>query len=498
MQEPPNPFQNLEEQEAGRPHPGPELQSQPRPGRTPASQAPAANGPPGGRRRDQRPNTQEPGERKKPNQGIIILFIVLALVAAITLFAVFGRNGEEESNTGEQLPAVQEDQSEITAAIRDLQDRLNRMEQTQRAPTATASPATTPNPPITQSPEPPPTPAPAAAPTPHAAPQPHPEGTGEPPTPAAPPAATATPVQEGQRPGICGRSPAIQDAILSKIGTVSCRTVTVDELFRITGLPPVAWTGLPKPGDFTGLNNVTAFDFTDPGETESARSLPPNVFTGLSGVQSMTLEVHGLEANALAGMDSLTNLTLNVPTEGAIHPGAFAGLPELERLSLRAAAPASEEFDKREFLPVLDRLPSIHTVELEAEGWIIPLKAGQFKNLPNLQRVYITGAIPAEEPLKVYWMPASLFQNNARLSGLEVTIHGPVSIVKAPPELVEHLQGLRRLAFRYTPAEDAPDEDKLRLRLSISSPLLEEITNGRQEATGYEVVFLPAKGRTQE
>ena len=303
------------------------------------------------------------------------------------------------------------------------------------------------------------------------------------------PQATAAPtVTVPVRPGICGRSPAIQDVILTKLTTSSCRSVTNDELYRITDLPAINWASIPRPGDFAGLLNLTQVTFADPRPAAEGTALPANTFSGLAGVQNITLTVHGLESRSLAGLEDVVNMTLNLPAEGTVHPGAFQGLPELENLTLNIAAP-TKDIDKRNYMPIFDRMPRIRSLTLNTDTWALPLKAGQFKNLETLQNLTIKGEIPPNEPLKVYWLPASLFATNTYLANLSVTVDGPVSTVKAPPELVEFLDNLRHMEYVYNAPEDTPPEDSLKLYLSLKSPLLEDITNARQTTTGYDIVI---------
>ena len=274
--------------------------------------------------------------------------------------------------------------------------------------------------------------------------------------------------------------------------------MTQDELYRITELPPIAWTGIPRPGDFTGLLNITHFTFVDPRHINRGTALPANTFSGLAGVQNLTLTLNGLESRSLAGLDEVVNMTLNLPAEATIYPGAFQGLPELENLTFNISAP-TKEIDKRNYLPILDRMPRIRSLHINTQNWALPLKAGQFKNLETLQSLTIKGEIPPNEPLKVYWLPASLFANNTYLSNISVTVAGPISTIKAPPELVEFLDHLRHMEYIYNPAQPGQDgtspgstteptaQDYLTLLLSLKSPLLNDIATHRQATTGYHL-----------
>ena len=441
-----------------------------------------------GGRRPQLPG----GPKQGPNKILIAGGFAALLVVAIIGYALLtGASPTESTNDSELTNAI----LDINMKMDSLSDRLASIEDpvTTDETEANASQQEPQTPAQTTVPEPTdelpqPTEGPPASATDTQEEQPAP--TVEPSdTPAAQPTAAATvtaPVQV--RPGICGRSPAIQDVILTKLTTSSCRSVTNDELYRITDLPTINWASIPRPGDFAGLLNLTQVTFADPRPANEGTALPANTFSGLAGVQNITLSVHGLESRSLAGLEDVVNMTLNLPAEGTVHPGAFQGLPELENLTLNIAAP-TKDIDKRNYMPIFDRMPRIRSLTINTDSWALPLKAGQFKNLETMQNLTIKGEIPPNEPLKVYWLPASLFVTNTYLADLSVTVEGPVSTVKAPPELVEFLDNLRHMEYIYNAPEDTPPEDSLKLYLSLKSPLLEDITNARQTTTGYDIVI---------
>ena len=60
--------------------------------------------------------------------------------------------------------------------------------------------------------------------------------------------------------GICYRTPAVQEWIISYLQIQSCAVITNHELYRITS--PVGFTGL-KPGDLDGLVNVESLVISD-------------------------------------------------------------------------------------------------------------------------------------------------------------------------------------------------------------------------------------------
>ena len=142
-------------------------------------------------------------------------------------------------------------------------------------------------------------------------------------------------------PGICGRTPTVQEAILLTLRIPSCEMVTGRELFRITHFRigrDSGWTGWnwpnegPAAGDFAGLVNLQGElsivgDFT----------IPAGTFTDLS-LEKITLKVDGIQPGAFDGAE-VQELALEVRT-----PLRNGSLPtSLEKLSMRiitTAAPA--------------------------------------------------------------------------------------------------------------------------------------------------------------
>ena len=117
-------------------------------------------------------------------------------------------------------------------------------------------------------------------------------------------------------PGICGRTPTVQEAILLTLRIPSCEMVTGRELFRITHFRigrDSGWTGWnwtnegPAAGDFAGLVNLQGElsivgDFT----------IPAGTFTDLS-LEKITLKVDGIQPGAFDGAE-VQELALEVRT----------------------------------------------------------------------------------------------------------------------------------------------------------------------------------------
>ena len=125
-------------------------------------------------------------------------------------------------------------------------------------------------------------------------------------------------------PGICYRTPAVQDWIIALLQIPSCAVISEAELYRITD--PVGFTGL-KAGDLSGLVNVDALvladghcgDWTDPEyaaaildgfNPEAALRIDSQII--LAGVpwpegEVITASMHGPEGVESAGRIAFSN-----------------------------------------------------------------------------------------------------------------------------------------------------------------------------------------------
>ena len=119
--------------------------------------------------------------------------------------------------------------------------------------------------------------------------------------------------------GICGRSPAVQAAILERIPTATrCTQVSGTQLRAITGTLDVSaqasahgrMTAL-KAGDFTNLEGVTALDL----DNHAIRVFPAGIFDPLTALTELSIAYNQTQAGDRlatlpAGLfDELTNLT---------------------------------------------------------------------------------------------------------------------------------------------------------------------------------------------
>ena len=144
------------------------------------------------------------------------------------------------------------------------------------------------------------------------------------------------PQAEAQTTGICGRTAAVQTAILGKIsGVFNCADVTDAHLAAITGrldLRNENITALAA-GDFDGLTALTSLDLHDNSLTE----LPDDVFDELTALTDLSLNSNGLTSlptGVFDNMTSLQQLWLDNNDLTELPAGVFDNLTALTELRL--------------------------------------------------------------------------------------------------------------------------------------------------------------------
>ena len=136
--------------------------------------------------------------------------------------------------------------------------------------------------------------------------------------------------------GICGRTTAVQTAILAKItGVSNCAAVTDEHLAAITELPLLNDKGITAlaAGDFAGLTALTELDLNG----NMLTALPAAVFDDLTALEGLGLEdnqLTGLPPTVFAGLTALTELDLNGNGLTALPAAVFDDLTALEGLWL--------------------------------------------------------------------------------------------------------------------------------------------------------------------
>ena len=154
-----------------------------------------------------------------------------------------------------------------------------------------------------------------------------------------PPSAEAMGRPRGESGGICGRTPAVRDALLDlieeNVGAIDCADVSAAHLAAITGRLDLSGQGIAalKAGDFAGLTRLTQLYLYG----NALSSLPGRVFADLSALDNLDLnnnDLPSLPGGVFAGLTELTNLALFNNELTTLPGGVFAGLRSLRALSL--------------------------------------------------------------------------------------------------------------------------------------------------------------------
>ena len=319
------------------------------------------------------------------------------------------------------------------------------------------------------------------------------------------PPATPTPIVIARPtgPGICGRSPEVQTAIIQYLNVNLCQAITAPELFRITGLMVAMNTA--KAGDFQGLTNVQTLQV-------SAKNVESRAFTQMESLKTITLTIQDegtIAIGAFQQLPSLHNMELAIATNGSIQNGAFQDLPSLETLQINLKETKSDEdtFTTPDFggMPNLKQI-SIHWIEPKTES------STPLSNLPNLESAEIHIAFTNEEPEgKDFQIAETLFENNPNLKTIQLHVSAagqarvnfPEELFSNNPLLEEasidfrratlprntfkHLENLKELNLdQYLNEENRWEYHQLALHQS--SPLYSVLTLTGQQPRGFRLI----------
>ena len=127
--------------------------------------------------------------------------------------------------------------------------------------------------------------------------------------------------------GVCDRTPIVRDELVARSGQASCEDITAEHLAGIAYLN-ISHPNLTtlKDGDFAGLSMAGL----ELGHSQLT-ALPPNLFSGLSNLISLTLDnnqLTSLPPNLFSGLSNLQGLSLDNNQLTALPPGLFADLPD--------------------------------------------------------------------------------------------------------------------------------------------------------------------------
>ena len=212
-------------------------------------------------------------------------------------------------------------------------------------------------------------------------------------------------------PGICRRTEAVRNAILTEISSVSdCALVTPAHLAAITGnlfLANRSVTAL-APGDFTGLTSLTELYLFGNDLT----MLPAGVFDGLTSLTTLHLgnnDLTTLPAGMFDGLTALTTLSLGSNALTTLPDGVFDGLTSLTLLALHRNALTT--------LPagVFDELTSLTSLDLSTNQ-LTTLPAGVFDGLTSLTLL----TLPVNQ---LTTLPAGVFDGLTSLTSLSLQMN---------------------------------------------------------------------------
>ena len=248
------------------------------------------------------------------------------------------------------------------------------------------------------------------------------------PQPTAPPTRVVIPTPSG--PGICGRSPEVQQAILRTLGISSCRLVSNEELYRITSLSEAPFDTL-RPGDLTGLVNLKGLAIN------RSEPLPPGAFAGAS-IEALYISDTNLSPSAFQDMISIKSLNIDVTESQQIPTLTDPVFADLQQLHL-------------------DFYNSGRGPELSA-----PPTGQELKNLKALKHFSIY-AYTRPDSAKLeptdwrdnkppFAIPASLFAHNTKLETVDLDYRqqqqGEIRFqLVIPHTLVEHLHNLNKITI---------------------------------------------------
>ena len=238
------------------------------------------------------------------------------------------------------------------------------------------------------------------------------------PSSAAAPRVTATPPAifiptTPSGPGICGRTPEVQQALIEVLKITSCRLITEHELYRITGLT-ISAPELRAEG-FAGLVNLASLRLeVRPPELEGPGLIPEGTLAG-SQIKHLTI-----------GSDSTSD------TQVTFENGAFDGAyVESLHVSLERGRPVRDQQGQLTGYRASGRLPKRlpeSLTDLSVSGDIRWLDWRVFQTLPELETLSLThdeGQSEETPTPYVITLPTGAFAGNAKLRSLKLEGYSP-------------------------------------------------------------------------
>lgn len=373
------------------------------------------------------------GNRRKIIAIALISAIGIAIVALLIVLALGYSTSPDEGGSA----------SESARTLDSISNRLDTLEGRVNA-LATETAVTKPPPPTS-----------ARQPTPTTRPTNTPSAKANDPTPN--PIATATPLPAiiTTGPGICRRSPKLQNILIDQLNLASCQLITEHELFRVIELPDMRFENSPQPGDFAGLVNVKELRI----ELRNDSDLPADTFHGLEGLEILRVELRGTEEY-----------------DGIIEPGAFRGLSSILTLELSW----NKRTDERVSIPPFDHLETLEKLYISIPEHLFAPTEEHFQNLPQLRNFSMRMANRQGGVPRSLRLTQEIFKNNGKLEEVEIRVDSAHNAVYADKDTFLQLDALKSLTVSIS--------SDIELSLSPNSPLLKDILNGNQSPQGYTVI----------
>lgn len=265
--------------------------------------------------------------------------------------------------------------------------------------------------------------------------------------------------------GVCPRTPAVAEAIVSRTDAATCAEVTDAHLAGI-GFLNIHTRGIRKlrSGDFAGLSALRRL-YLPGNELEELSAatfeglsrlryldlannrltaLPPEVFAGLPELEDLGLESNRLSRlppATFAGNRKLGSLRLNDNELTELPPGIFQGLADLRELRL-------EENRLAKLRPaVFADLTNLESLNLHRNG-LTQLPAGVFDGLAKLTTLDMSVNGLTE-------LPAGAFAGAPNLESLDVSYNG---LTELPPRVFAGKRRLEVVSARGNPGSPFPVE----------------------------------------
>ena len=218
-----------------------------------------------------------------------------------------------------------------------------------------------------------------------------------------------TPVNIAE-PGICGRTPEIQNTLITQLNIASCRAIHYAELYRVREISFSAES--IKPGDLTGFVNLKTLKISGLNEP-----MIPGVFAGLESLTSLHIDMRLLEEEETA----------------AFGAKAFQGMPELKEIGIH---------NRSEKAPLLfgeNAFQGINHLKVLNVSGYASIESGTFKGSGQIDNITFESleSIP-----------------NGGLDGLSVKTMGVGNTKRIFPGSLDGVQSIRYLSISADPYRD--------------------------------------------